>query len=332
LYSPGATTRIAPTGDGLNRSSSITAFPYRHEAGLLALLAGLLIVARMVAPEFLSIDAQMEMSTHVWELALLALPMALIIISGGIDLSVGSTMGLCAVALGMTYEAGASPWIAAIVALVVGIAAGALNGVFTAYVKVHPLIVTLATLAAYRGIAEGISLAKPVSGFPDSFAVIGRGAVLGVPIPGIIFAIACAASAVILAKTTFGRSVYAVGNREAAARLSGIAVSRIKMILYMLSGSAAAMAAIIFAARRNTAKADVGTGMELDVITAVVLGGVSILGGKGRILGVLLGILLIHETREFVSWQWNRDELNFIVVGAMLIASVLMSRRAEGVE
>ena len=301
-------------------------FAYWHEVALLALLGGLLVVARLMAPDFLAPNAQIEMSTHVWELALLALPMAFIIVSGGIDLSVGSTMGLCAVALGMTYQAGFSPWVGAALALLVGTSAGALNGLFIARVKVHPLIVTLATLAAYRGIAEGISLAKPVSGFPESFAVIGRGVVLGIPIPGIIFVVACAVAAVVLAKTTFGRSVYAIGNNETATRFSGVGIDRIKMLLYTLSGSAAAMSAIMFVARRNTAKADVGTGVELDVITAVVLGGVSILGGKGRILGVLLGILLIHETREFVSWQWNKDELNFIVVGALLIGSVLLQR------
>ena len=153
---------------------------------------------------------------------------------------------------------------------------------------------------------------------------------MGLPIPGVIFAAACAVAAVVLARTTLGRSVYAIGSNQPAARCSGVAVNRIKMLLYTMSGSAAAMSAIMFVARRNTAKADVGTGMELDVITAVVLGGVSIFGGKGRILGVLLGILLIHETREFVSWQWNRDELNFIVVGALLIASVLLGRRVAG--
>jgi len=298
---------------------------YWREVGLLAPIVGLLVAAWAIAPDFLAVPAQAEMSTHVWELALLTLPMTLIIISGGIDLSVGSTMALCAVVIGLAYEAGWPLWIGCALALATGAAGGALNGAFVAAARVHPLIVTLATLAAYRGIAEGISLARPISGFPDSFAAVGRGAALGLPVPGIVFIVCAAIGAVVLAGTVFGRSLYAIGDNEEAARFSGIAVDRVKLLLYTLSGSAAAMAAIMLVSRRNTAKADMGQNMELDVITAVVLGGVSIFGGRGRILGVLLGILLIHETREFVSWQWNRDELNFIVVGALLIASVALN-------
>lgn len=305
--------------------SRLRAFPYWHEAGLCLLLGALLLVAWRLDPAFLSLPTQVELSTHVWELALLAIPMTAIIITAGIDLSVGSTMALCAVVLGLTYEAGASPWVGAVLALAAGTAAGALNGVFVAWVRVHPLIVTLATLSAFRGVAEGISLGRPISGFPESFAVIGRGDLLGLPIPGVLFAVAALAAAVTLSRTALGRALYAIGHNETACRFSGIAVDRIKLLLYALSGAAAGLAATIFVARRNTAKADVGTGIELDVITAVVLGGTSIFGGRGRIPGTLLGVLLIHETREFVSWRWNKDEWNLIVIGVLLVLSVLLN-------
>jgi rhamnose transport system permease protein len=300
-------------------------FRYGHEAVLAALLIGLLAAAGLADRAFLSARVQTELSTHVWELALLALPMTLIIITAGIDLSVGAMMALSAVVLGLAYEAGSSPWVGALLALLAGIAAGAINGVFVAWVRVHPLIVTLATLAAYRGMAEGISLTRPISGFPESFAVVGRGHVAGVPIPGAIFAAAALWAAMVLGRTAFGRSVYAIGNNEAAAYFSGVVVSRIKLWLYAMSGAAAGLAAVLFVARRNTAKADIGAGMELDVITAVVLGGTSIFGGRGRIVGTLLGVLLIHETREFVSWKWDKDELNLIVIGVLLIVSVLLN-------
>lgn len=310
----------------MNRATDrLREFRYWHELILAALLLALLATAGLVNRAFVSFSVQAELSTHVWELALMALPMTLIIVTAGIDLSVGSMMALCAVVLGLSYEAGASPWVGALLALLTGIAAGAVNGMFVAWVRVHPLIVTLATLAAYRGVAEGISLARPISGFPDSFAVVGRGDIAGIPIPGAIFAVAALVAAVALARTPFGRSLYAIGNNEAAARFSGIAVSRIKMWIYTVSGAAAGLAAVIFVARRNTAKADIGKGMELDVITAVVLGGTSIFGGRGRILGTLLGVLLIHETREFVSWTWDRDELNLIVIGILLIVSVFLN-------
>jgi rhamnose transport system permease protein len=300
-------------------------FPFWHESVLAVLTLVVLVWAGRTDPAFLAAPAQLELSTHVWELALLTVPMTLIIVSAGIDLSVGSMMALCAVVLGLCYEAGIPPWFGAVLAVLAGLAAGALNGAFVAWVGVHPLIVTLATLAAYRGVAEGISLGRPISGFPDAFAVVGRGSLLGLPIPGIVFAAAALVGGVVLAKAPLGRSLYAIGHNETASRFSGIRVNRIKLCLYTLSGVAAGMAAVMFVARRNTAKADIGLGMELDVITAVVLGGTSIFGGRGRILGTLLGVILIHETREFVSWRWHQDELNFVVIGSLLILSVLLN-------
>ena len=295
----------------------------RQEAVLLLLLVGLLLTAGRLSPAFLAAPAQVELSTHVWELALLALPMTLIILTAGIDLSVGSTMALAAVVFGLCFAHGLPIWLGATLALFSGAAAGLLNGVFIAYVRVHPLIVTLATLAAYRGIAEGISLGRPFSGFPAGFARLGQGTLLGLPIPGILFLVALLVMAILLARTPLGLRLSAIGYNETAARYSGLAVTRIKLWLYTTSGLTAAVAALLFVARRNTAKADIGTGMELDVITAVVLGGTSIFGGRGRLLGTVLGVLLIHETREFVSWQYARDELNLIVIGALLLLSVL---------
>ena len=295
----------------------------RQEAVLLLLLAGLLTAAARLSPAFLSAPAQAELSTHVWELALLALPMTLIILTAGIDLSVGSTMALSAVVFGLSFAHGVPVWLCACFALLTGTTAGLLNGVFIAYVRVHPLIVTLATLAAYRGIAEGISLGRPFSGFPAGFTRLGLGTLLGLPIPGVLFLVALLVTAVGLARTPLGLRLSAIGYNETAARYSGLAVTRIKLWLYTASGLTAAAAALLFVARRNTAKADLGTGMELDVITAVVLGGTSIFGGRGRLLGTVLGVLLIHETREFVAWQYARDELNLIVIGALLLLSVL---------
>lgn len=299
------------------------ALPSRQEVVLLALLLGLLLTANALSPTFLAPAAQMELSTHVWELALLALPMTLIILTAGIDLSVGSTMALCAVVFGLCFQAHLPLVVCALLTLLTGAAAGVLNGVFVAYVRVHPLIVTLATLAAYRGIAEGISLGRPVSGFPPSFTHWGQGTALGLPIPGLLFLLALGVTAFVVGRTPLGLWLSAIGFNETAARYSGIAVARIKLLLYTASGLTAGLAALLFVARRNTAKADIGTGMELAVITAVVLGGTSIFGGRGRLFGTVLGVLLIHETREFVSWQWNRDELNLIVIGTLLLLSVL---------
>lgn len=297
-----------------------------HEVGLAGLVVALLAWAGWADPAFLSLRTQTILSSHVWELALLALPMTLVILTGGIDLAVGSTMALAAVVLGLGYEAGWPLPVCIAAALLTGTAGGALNGLAVTGLGVHPLIVTLATLAAYRGIAEGISLARPISGFPKAFAVLGQGAIAGVPVPGLVFLMALAVTAAALWATPWGPSLYAIGHNERACRFAGLPVNRLKGLLYTLSGLAAGTAAVLYVARRNTAKADIGLGLELDVITAVVLGGTSIFGGRGTLPGTLLGVLLIHEVREFIAWRWHRDELVLVVIGGLLIASVLVQK------
>lgn len=326
--SSGAMESIATAPDAMAQPATAHRHPFAfwHESVLLALLLALMAWAGRADASFVSLPTQVELLSHVWELAILAVPMTLVIISGGIDLSVGSTMALCAVVLGLAHEAGAPLGVSVALAILTGIAAGALNGVFVARLRVHPLLVTLATLAAYRGVAEGISQARPISGFPESLTWLSRGHIAGVPVPGVIFGLVALAAAVALGRATAGVWLRAIGHNETAARFSGVPVERVKVWLYTLSGAAAGVAAVLFVARRNTAKADIGAGLELDVITAVVLGGTSIFGGRGGIGGTLLGVLLIHQTREWVSWHWNRDELNLIVLGALLISSVLLNR------
>ena len=313
------------TSPPLAEKTRRAAFGLWHEVGLAILLLAVLAYAGWKDKSFLAFDTQLELASHIWELAILAVPMTLIILTGGIDLSVGSTMALCAVVLGLSYERGVSPFIGALLAVATGIAAGWLNGIWVARGRVHPLIVTLATLAAYRGIAEGISTARPISGFPAGFSRLSTGTFLSVPIPALIFLLAALAAATALKKTPFGLSLFAIGHNETATRYSGIEVDRFKVWLYTLSGLASGVTATLFVARLNTAKADIASGMELNVITAVVLGGTSIFGGRGTILGTVLGVLLIHETNEFVSWHWERDELNALVLGTLLIASVLLN-------
>jgi rhamnose transport system permease protein len=304
-------------------------FPYWHELVLALLLVGLMIWAGIVEPRtnpFVSWNVQVALSGDIWELGLLAVPMTLIIITGGIDLSVGSAMALCAVALGWSFSRGMPAWTGAILAVLTGAAAGACNGIFIAKVRVHPLIVTLATLAAFKGLAEGASKGVSVSNFPPYFAQLGQGTLLGVPIPGLLFMFFAVAAAIVLIKTPLGQYLYAIGHNETATRFSGVSVDWIKLFLYMFSGATAGLVAVLYAARRDTAKADIGDGMELDVITAVVLGGTSIFGGRGNMLGTVLGVLLVHETRQLVSWHRYPAEYKPIVIGLVLIGSVLLNR------
>jgi rhamnose transport system permease protein len=307
---------------------------------LLALLiAALLIWARSVDPAFVSLESQQSFADNVWGMALLAVPMTLIIITAGIDLSVGSTMALSAVVLGMSYRyglagifghrveeaVGLNIWVSTFLALLTGTLCGLINGLFVVKLRVHPLLVTLATLAAFKGIAEGISAGQSVSGFPESFTYLGNGTIAGLPVAGVMFAILALITAIILIKTPLGRYLYAMGHNETATRFSGAPVDRYKLLLYTFTGTIAALAAVIRVARYS-AKADAGDGMELDVITAVVLGGTSIFGGRGNILGTILGVLLVHETRELVPWHWQKSEYTKIVIGVLLISSVLLNR------
>jgi rhamnose transport system permease protein len=315
---------IAPSALAPRRRMFEGGFTYWHELVLLALLIALLVFAGVTEPIFVRPGVQLELASHLWERALLALPMTLIIITAGIDLSVGSTMALSAVVMGVSFRAGVPMPAAIALAVLTGTAGGFLNGIFVAFVRVHPLIVTLATLSAYRGFAEGISHGESIKGFPKWFARL-AGDVAGVPIPAAIFIVAAIFTAIVLARTPFGRFVCAIGYNETACRFSGIATRRIKLILYTAAGLAAGIAAVLYAARVNTAAADQGAGFELDVITAVVLGGTSIFGGRGRITGTVLGLLLIHETQEFVRWHWQNEVLINLVIGLLLICSVLLN-------
>jgi rhamnose transport system permease protein len=292
-----------------------------REAALAVLLILLMVTANALEPKFVTMRAQGLLATHLWELAIVAVPMLLIIIAGGIDLSVGAMVALAAVTLGLLFERGTPATVAALVAIAVAGAAGFANGWFVAKLKVHPLIVTLATMAVFRGLAEGLSLARPISGYPASFLAISQNNV-----PGYLFAGFALVTGFVLARTKFGRGVVAIGMEETAARFSGIPVARIKLVLYALSGLVCGLAGVILVARNNTAKADLGVGLELEAITAVILGGARIEGGRGKVLGLVLGLLLIHETREFVSWHWKQNELNMIVIGSLLIVTVLLER------
>lgn len=301
-------------------------FPWRHELVLAGLLGALFLLAALLMPGFLQWRSQLLLSRQLWEFAILALGMTLVILTGGIDLSVGSAMGLCAVVFGLVFSASGNLPLAVAACLACGAACGCFNGLMISRTRVHPLMVTLATYAAYRGMAEGISQGASYSQFGDQFAWLARGTWWGVPIPGYLFTGLAVTLAIVLHKTAFGRSIYAIGHNETAARYSGIAVDRVKLLLYTVSGTLAGLSTVIYVSRFDTAKADAGRGFELDVITAVVVGGTSIFGGRGNILGTVLGLLLIHETRLFVSRYWRIDELRSIVVGFLLIASVLIYR------
>lgn len=301
-----------------------------HEGVLAIILVAALVVLANLTDRFLTTDNLLNQGRLVAEIGLVALPMTFIIITGGIDLSVGSIMGLCAILLGVLWKSLGLPLELAIAGtLLIGAAAGLVNGWFIARIGVPPLIMTLATLALYRGLAEGISQARSVRGYPEWFFTLGQGDVLGVPTQLWIWAVAILVCGIVLARTTFGRSLYAIGLNETAARFSGIPVDAVKIAIYTLSGFMAGLAAWIFVSRVSTTRSDMGTGLELDVIAAVVLGGTSIFGGIGTIPGTVLGVVLIQLLKNGLALTGVKGDATIVVIGAVLILSILIANLAR---
>ena len=269
------------------------------------------------------------------EVSLVALIMTFVIVTGGIDLSVGSILGLSAIVLGVAWKKLGLPLpLAILVALSVGTLAGLFNGIIITRFKVPPLIATLATLALYRGLAEGISQARSIRGYPEWFFILGQGEFFGIPTQLWIVAFFTLLTGFILTYTTWGRATYAIGANETAARFSGIAVDKTKLFIYAASGFAASLAAIIFVSRVSTTRSDMGMGLELDAITAVVLGGTSIFGGKGTIVGTFFGLILIQILKNGLSLAGVKSDGTYIAIGLVLILTLLISnlfnRNSEG--
>ncbi len=302
----------------------------RQEAVLGVILVLALVVLGHLSDRYLTAENLLNQGRLMTEVALIALPMTLVIVTGGIDLSVGSTLGLAAILLGVSWKKLGLPLEAAIgVALLSGAAAGFVNGWFITRMRVPPLIMTLTTLAFYRGLAEGISAAHSVRGYPDWFATLGQGEVAGVPSQLWLLLAMAVFCWVLLARTGFGRSVHAIGYNEVAVRFSAIPADRVKLLVYTLSGLSAGLAAWVFVSRVGTTRSDMGMGVELDAIAAVVMGGASIFGGIGTIPGTVLGVVLIQLLKNGLALTGVKGDATIVVIGAVLIASVLFTNLVQ---
>lgn len=302
----------------------------RHETFLAILLVIALFVLSLQSDKFFTVANLLNQGRLMTEIGLIAIAMTFIIATGGIDLSVGSILGLTAILLGVFWQNVGMPLpMAVVAAIAAGTFAGFANGFIITRFRVPPLIATLATLALYRGLAEGISQARSVRGYPEGFYVLGQGNLLGIPTQLWILMIAVVLAAVILTYTRWGRTVYAIGSNEVAARFSGLAVDRTKLALYTAAGFASAIAAVIFVSRVSTTRSDMGTGIELDAITAVVLGGTSIFGGRGTIVGTVLGLCLIQALKNGLSLAGVKGDGTVMLIGVVLILAVLASALFE---
>ena len=263
------------------------------------------------------------------EIGLLALALTAVILTGGIDLSVGSLLGLSAVLMGAAWKDGGLPMgLAALVAVAVGVAGGALNAFLVARLAVPPLIVTLGTFSLFRGLAEGWTAGvRNYTDFPASLLFLGQGRLPGgAPAQLPLLLLAAAFYWLLLHRTGAGRSLRAIGFSPEGARYAGIPVARRLSLVYLLSGLMAGLAAVVYAARLGQAKADAGTGYELTAITAVVLGGTSIFGGRGTVHGTLLGLLALAVLHNGLRLADLPAELAGILTGVLLIAAIGANR------
>lgn len=289
----------------------------------------IIVIITALNPGFLSVSNLMNVLRQVSINALIAFGMTFVILTGGIDLSVGATLALTGAVTAGMMASGIDPIFAMLLGLLLGAILGAINGFIIAKGKVAPFIATLATMTIYRGLTLVYTDGRPISGLGDSltFQMLGKGYFLGIPVPVVTMIISFGILYFILKKTTFGRRVYAVGGNEEASILSGINADRIKIYVYSLLGLLAALASLILTSRLNSAQPTAGEMFELDAIAAVVLGGTSLTGGRGWIVGTLIGALIIGVLNNGLNLIGVPSFFQQVVKGAVILLAVLLDRK-----
>lgn len=284
------------------------------------------VVLSLINDQFLTISNIFNVLRQISINALIAFGMTFVILTGGIDLSVGSILGLSgAITAGMMVN-GMDTGFAVAVGLLTGTIIGAVNGVLITKGRIAPFIGTLATMTIVRGLALVYTEGRPITGLNESFAVIGKGYFADIPLPVLWMFIAFVVLYVILKHTVFGRRVYALGSNEEATWLSGISTDRIKICVYAISGLLAALSGIILTSRLNSAQATAGTSYELDAIAAVVLGGTSLSGGKGWIVGTLVGAMIIGVLDNGLNLLNVSSFYQQVIKGGVILLAVLIDR------
>lgn len=300
-----------------------------QKLGPLAGLFAIVLVVSIMEPDFLTLNNLFNILRQVSINALIAFGMTFVILTGGIDLSVRSILALSSAFVAGLMTDGTSALIAVLAGLIVGAVMGALNGMVISLGKVAPFIATLATMTIFRGLTLVYSDGKPITGLSQGgwFELFGRGYFWIFPVPVLTMLIAFAVLYFILKKTTFGRYTYAIGGNEEAAKLMGIQVNKVKIMIYSLSGLMAALAGIILTSRLNSAQPTAGTSYELDAIAAVVLGGTSLSGGRGWIVGTLIGALIIGTLNNGLNLLGVSSFFQLVVKGLVILFAVLADRK-----
>jgi ribose transport system permease protein len=308
-----------------------------HRSGRqLGTLAGLLLLCVLLwasTPHFLTVSNLLNVLEQTSINAIVAVGMTFVIVSGGIDLSVGSVLAVSGIGLGLALQAGVPPIAAIPLALAIGWMCGLANGLLVTVGRLPPFIATLGMMSVARGAALMLAEGRPISGFSDGFRGLATERVLMIPAPVLITALIYVAAHFVLAHTIFGRATYAIGGNEEAARLSGVKVRLHKPMIYGVAGLSSAAAAVILTARLNSAQPTAGTMYELDAIAATVIGGTSLMGGEGSLLGALIGALIMGVLRNGlnllnVSSFFQQVIIGIVIIGAVLVDMSLKRRRS----
>ncbi len=302
----------------------------RWETLLVVILAVVLVINVNLSPYYLQLNNQINLFQLSIEKIMIALVMTLIIINAEIDLSVASIMGLAACILAALHEQGVSVGVGIAVALGAGVLCGAFNGFWIAYVGLPSLAVTLAGLIGYRGVARILLEDRSIGDFPEWFNRLGQQGLIGpFPLALLLFVLLLILTVIVLQSSAFGRYIYVIGNNQSVATYSGVNVRRVKMVLFIASGFVSALAGLLLAARLGAVRGNTGDGFELDIVTMVLLGGVSIFGGSGTLTGVFLSILIILNLRNGMSLVNITGNTQTGVIGLLLILSVLLPNLAQ---
>ncbi|AGY81923.1 MULTISPECIES: ABC transporter permease [Carnobacterium] len=302
---------------------------YLGKLGPLLALIVLVILVSIVNPSFIAPTNLLNLLRQVSTNALIAFGMTFVIITGGIDLSVGSTLALSSALMAGTIAAGMDPLLAMILSLVVGTVFGAVNGLLITKGNMAPFIATLATMTIYRGLTLVYTNGNPITGIGDSFIFkfVGRGYLFGIPFPVVLMIVSFILLYILLHKMTFGRKTFAIGGNEKASFIAGIKNDRIKTGIYALSGLMASLAGIIITSRLDSAQPTAGTSYEMDAIASVVLGGTSLSGGRGRLVGTLIGALIIGTLNNGMNLLGISSFYQQVVKGIVIIIAVLLDRK-----
>lgn len=289
----------------------------------------LVVVISVLNTAFLDLSNLLNLLRQVSINGLIAFGMTFVILTGGIDLSVGSILALSSAFTAILITSGLDPIVALIVGVLGGFLLGVFNGVLVTFGSMAPFIATLATMTIFRGLTLVITDGNPITDLGDSylFQLFGKGYFFGIPVPAVTMIIVFIVLAIILQKTTFGRHTYAIGGNEVASKITGIKVNKVKILIYGISGLMSALAGAILTSRLNSAQPTAGTSYELDAIAAVVLGGTSLTGGKGRIVGTLIGVLIIGVLNNGLNLLGVSSFYQQVVKGIVILIAVLIDRK-----